>query len=275
MEYNRRQSKNNGLKEKIKMSGKTALITGGARGIGLGISKKLVEEDWNIALTGRKDINEVYEIIEDLKSSGTQVQYYQSDISLRSHHQKLIDSIRKDFGTLNLLVNNAGVAPLKRVDILEAEEESFDRLIEINLKGPFFLTKDAAQWMISQREDDCEEFFSIINIGSVSSEIPSPSRGDYCISKAGISMATKLWAARLGEYNISVYEIQPGLIKTDMTDAVTGKYDKMIEEGLLLQSRWGFPSDVGKTVASLARGDMPYSTGQVIRVDGGLTMQRL
>jgi 3-oxoacyl-[acyl-carrier protein] reductase len=254
---------------------KTALITGGARGIGLGISQKLAEEKWDLAISGRKEFSEVENIIKSLESCGVKVKYYQSDISSKTDRKNLISSIKKDFGNLNLLVNNAGVAPINRVDILEADEESFDRLININLKGPYFLTRDTANWMIEQKKISTEESFTIINIGSISSEVASPSRGDYCISKAGISMATKLWATRLGEYDIPVFEIQPGIIKTDMTGAVTEKYDKLIDEGLLLQSRWGFPEDVGKTAASLARGDLAYSTGQMIRVDGGLTVMRL
>ncbi len=257
------------------MSGKTALITGGARGIGLGISQKLAEEGWNLAISGRKEFNEVKDIINKLASFGNKVRYYQSDISKREDHKSLLNSIKSDFGKLNLLINNAGVAPVNRLDILEADEESFDRLININLKGPYFLTKDTANWMIQQKNDRTEEFFSIINIGSISADTASVTRGDYCISKAGVSMSTKLWAARLGEYNIPVFEIQPGIIKTDMTGSVTEKYDKLIEQGLLVLSRWGLPLDVGKVAVSLARGDMAYSTGQIIRVDGGLTLQRL
>ena len=248
----------------------TALITGGARGIGLEISRKLAEEQWNITICGRKSEEELQDTLKDLRSIGMEVRYYQADIANREDHKKLISSIERDFGSLNLLVNNAGVAPLERVDILDASEESFDRIININLKGPYFLTRDVANRMIKHKQAG-----SIINIGSVSAELASPSRGDYCISKAGIAMATKLWATRLAEYNITVFEVQPGIIKTDMTRTVMGKYDKMIDEGLLLQPRWGIPEDVGKTVASLARGDMAYSTGQMIRVDGGLSIQRL
>jgi 3-oxoacyl-[acyl-carrier protein] reductase len=257
------------------MSGKTALITGGARGIGFGISQKLVEEGWNLAVSGRKEFNEVEDVIDKLATLGNKVRYYQSDVSKREDHRSLLTSIKSDFGKLNLLINNAGVAPINRLDILDAEEESFDRLININLRGPYFLTKDTANWMIQQKNDGADEFFSIINIGSVSADVASVTRGDYCISKAGISMVTKLWAARLGEYTIPVYEIQPGIIKTDLTRGVTEKYDKLIDEGLLVQSRWGYPLDVGKAAAALARGDMAFSTGQIIRVDGGLTLQRL
>lgn len=264
MEYNRRESENHGMKKGI------ALITGGARGIGLEISRKLAVENWDIAICGRKEEEELQETLTSLRAMGTEVRYYQADISLIENHKKLLSSIEADLGTLNLLVNNAGVAPLKRVDILDASEESFERIMNINLKGPFFLTRDVARGMIENKAEGI-----IINIGSVSAEIASPSRGDYCISKAGIAMATKLWATRLAEFNITVFEVQPGIIKTDMTSAVTGKYDKMIDEGLLLQPRWGIPEDVGKTVASLARGDMAYSTGQMIRVDGGLSIKRL
>ncbi len=274
MGNNRSESGDTGLMEKP-MTEKTALVTGGARGIGLGISLRLAEQNWNLALTGRKEPEEVKDVITQLSSFGITVRYYRSDISDRKDHGILIESLKRDFGTLNLLVNNAGVAPEKRVDILEADEKSFDRLIGINLKGPYFLTRDAAKWMIEQKGCRPEQDFAIINIGSVSSEMASPSRGDYCISKAGITMATKLWAVRLGEYGIPVYEIQPGIIKTDMTGAVTGKYDALIKEGILVQPRWGQPDDVGKAVASLSRGDLAYSTGQIIRVDGGLTMGRL
>lgn len=254
---------------------KTALITGGARGIGLGVSQKLASEGWNLAISGRKEKGLIENALQELRSHGVSVRYYRSDISNSEDRAALLEEIKQEFGALHILVNNAGVAPEKRLDILEADEGSFDRLININLKGPYFLTRDAANWMIEEKEKKPEQLFAIINIGSISAEVASPTRGDYCISKAGIAMTTKLWAARLGEYDIPVYEIQPGIIKTDMTGAVQAKYDKLIDEGLLLQQRWGLPEDIGKTVASLARGDMPYSTGQMIRIDGGMTVPRL
>ncbi len=167
------------------------------------------------------------------------------------------------------------MAPAIRADILEATEESFERLIRINLQGPYFLTQLAARWMVEQKKADPAFAGAIVNVSSISSTVASTSRGEYCISKAGVSMATQLWAARLGEFGIPVYEVRPGIIKTDMTSAVTAKYDKLIAEGLLVQSRWGLPDDVGKAVAMLARGDLPYSTGQVLTVDGGLTLERL
>jgi len=172
-------------------------------------------------------------------------------------------------------VNNAGVAPKVRADILEATEESYDWVMNINLKGPYFLTQAVANWMIAQCKKDADFAGCIVNISSISATVASPSRGEYCLSKAGVSMATRLWATRLGEFNIPVYEVRPGVIKTDMTATVQEKYDKLIAEGLMVQARWGYPEDIGKAVASLVRGDLAYSTGQVIMVDGGMTLQRL
>jgi 3-oxoacyl-[acyl-carrier protein] reductase len=167
------------------------------------------------------------------------------------------------------------VAPKVRADLLEATEESYERVMRINLQGPYFLTQAAARWMVQQRQQDPGYAALIVNISSISATVASPSRGEYCISKAGVSMATKLWAARLGEFGIPVYEIRPGIVKSDMTKPVTEKYDKLIAEGLCVQARWGMPEDVGRAVAMLVRGDLAYSTGQVILVDGGLTLPRL
>jgi NAD(P)-dependent dehydrogenase (short-subunit alcohol dehydrogenase family) len=187
----------------------------------------------------------------------------------------MLSTIEDRFGRLHLLVNNAGVAPRVRADILDATEESYDRVMDINLKGPYFLTQAVANWMIEQRKRNPAYKGCIINISSISATTASPSRGEYCISKAGISMATKLWAVRLGEFDIPVYEVRPGIILTDMTEPVKVKYDRLIADGLLVQSRWGLPSDVGKAAAMLACGDLPYSTGQVIVVDGGFSLARL
>ncbi len=174
-----------------------------------------------------------------------------------------------------MLVNNAGVAPSTRADILEATEESFDRVLSINLRGPYFLTQACANWMVQQKQADAAFRGCIVNISSISASVASVNRGDYCISKAGVSMATQLWAARLGEFDIPVYEVRPGIIKTDMTAAVQSKYDRLLAEGLAVQRRWGTPEDVGRAVAALVRGDFPYSTAQVVMVDGGLTLPRL
>ena len=187
----------------------------------------------------------------------------------------LVD-IKERFGRLDVLVNNAGVAPKERADILEATEDSFEWIMKINLQGPYFLTQACANWMIEQKQTDDSFAGCIINVGSISATVVSPNRGDYCISKAGLGMMNSLFAARLGEYAIPVYEIRPGIIKTDMTSGVTEKYDNLINNTeLLVEKRWGLPEDIAKLAAAIARGDMPYATGQAIYVDGGLTMNRL
>jgi len=183
--------------------------------------------------------------------------------------------VRAHYGRLHVLVNNAGVAPRERNDLLDATEESFDRVLGINLKGPYFLTQRVANWMVEQRSQEDAFEGCIINITSISSTVASPNRGEYCLSKAGLTMMTKLWSVRLSEFDIPVYEVRPGVIRTDMTSGVEEKYDRLIEEGLMLQDRWGEPEDVGKAAAMLARGDLSYSTGQVLMVDGGMTVDRL
>ena len=179
------------------------------------------------------------------------------------------------FGRLNLLVNNAGMGPRERRDILQTTEESYREVMDVNLTGPYFLTQLIAGYMAGEKQKNPGFRASIVNISSVSATLASVNRGEYCISKAGMSMMTQLFAVRLGEYDIPVYEVRPGVIRTDMTAGVREKYDKMIAEGLTVQRRWGLPEDVGKAVASLAGGDMAYSTGQVIKVDGGMTVGRL
>lgn len=254
---------------------KVALITGAGRGIGLGIARCLAAEQWDLAVNDVHDEQAVGGALDEVRRSGADVLYCRADVSDPQARRAMLEQIRGHFGRLNALVNNAGVAPKRRADVLEATEESFERLIRINLQGPYFLTQAAANWMIRQRSEDPEFQACIVNISSISATVASPSRGEYCISKAGVSMATQLWAARLGEHEIPVYEIRPGVIKTEMTRPVTEKYDKLIAEGLCVQSRWGMPEDVGKAVAMLLRRDLPYSTGQVIMVDGGLTLERL
>jgi NAD(P)-dependent dehydrogenase (short-subunit alcohol dehydrogenase family) len=239
---------------------RVALVTGGSRGIGLGVAQALHRDGFDVAICGMRPT-----------CDHGQFFYCQCDIGDAGARARMIEAIRQKFGRLHVLVNNAGVAPKVRADILEATEESFDYLIQTNLKGPYFLTQSVANWMIEQKQPGC----CIVNVSSISATVASVNRGDYCISKAGVAMASQLWAARLGEHNIPVYEVRPGVIKTDMTSAVTAKYDKLLGEGLAIQPRWGTPDDVGKVVAALARGDFPYSTGAVLMVDGGLTVQRL
>ena len=186
------------------------------------------------------------------------------DVSNVDEHAGMMDAIKEKFGRLDSLINNAGVAPNVRADILEAEAspESFDRLININLRGPYFLTQAAARWMVRQKEADADFKGTIINVSSISATVVSVNRGDYCISKAGVAMATQLWAARLGEYGLGVFEVRPGVIRTDMTAGVTEKYDKLFEQGLAVEPRWGEPSDIGKAVTALASGELTYATGQ-------------
>ena len=254
---------------------KVALITGAGRGIGLGIARSLAADGCDIVVADIHEESVVKEVLAELKKGGAEVLYCRADVSDRNARARMLAEIKKRFGRLNVLVNNAGVAPKVRADILEAAEESYEWVMRINLQGPYFLTQAVANWLVEQKKIDAAFNGCIVNISSVSATVASPSRGEYCISKAGVSMATKLWAARLGEFNIPVYEIRPGIIQTDMTSAVKEKYDKLIGQGLLVQSRWGQPEDIGKAVAMLVRGDLAYSTGQVILVDGGQTVQRL
>jgi NAD(P)-dependent dehydrogenase (short-subunit alcohol dehydrogenase family) len=254
---------------------RVALVTGGTRGIGLGIARGLAGEGYDLALCGTRAEAAVAETLSDLGKSGVRVRYIQADIGEREARSKLVKEVRNEFKALHLLVNNAGVGPRERKDILEASEESFERLIRINLQGPYFLTQAIAVWMIEQKKSAPDFSGCIINISSISAAAASVNRGEYCISKAGLAMASQLWAVRLAGQGIPVYEVRPGIVKTDMTAGVQVAYDKRIAEGLLLQPRWGMPEDVGKAVVMLARGDLPYSTGQVVMVDGGFAVQRL
>lgn len=252
-----------------------ALITGGSRGIGLGIATQLAKAGFNLAINGVRDQKFIQPVLDGLKMFGIDVIYARGDVSKKEDREQILKMVITEFGRLNVLVNNAGIAPRERKDILEASEDIYNEVLEINLKGPYFLTQLFANHMVEMKKENAEFHGCIINVSSVSATVASVNRGEYCISKAGIAMATKLWAARLGEFNIPVYEIQPGVIKTDMTSAVTEKYDKLFEDGLSIQKRWGLPEDVGKVAVAMATGMMPYSTGQVVRVDGGMTIQRL
>ncbi len=254
---------------------RVALITGGTRGIGLGIAKELALAQFDLAINGIRDEGRIGTVLNELTSNGSDVIYVQGDISVAKDRQRLVDKTLEHFGKLNVLVNNAGIAPSERRDILEASEVSFDRVMNTNLKGPYFLTQLIANQLIRQKKNDKAGFYCIINISSVSATIASVDRGEYCISKAGIAMATRLWAARLGESDIPVYEIQPGVIQTDMTAGVKEKYDKLFGQGMAIQKRWGTPEDVGKIAAAMATGVIPYSTGQVVMVDGGMSILRL
>ena len=252
-----------------------ALVTGGSRGIGLGIARALAGGGFRLAINGRRPASDVATAVVEFTRLGADVLYVQADVADLATHGPMLRQVRERFGRLDVLVNNAGVAPEVRADILDASPESFDRLIAINLRGPYFLTQAAARWMVEQRRADGSFRGCVVNVSSVSAAVASTNRGDYCISKAGVAMATRLWAARLAEFGVDVYEVRPGVIATDMTAGVKAKYDALIADGLTLEKRWGTPEDVGRAVAALARGELPYATGQVLNIDGGMTIQRL
>ena len=252
-----------------------ALVTGGSRGIGLGIVKQLAQLGFNIAINGVRPESGVTDVLESIRALGVDVIYCQGNVALSADRTKILQEVKDHFGKLNILVNNAGIAPRERRDVLSTSEESFDEVLNTNLKSCYFLTQSAANWMIEQKANQADFLASIINISSISATVASVNRGEYCVSKAGISMVTQLFAARLGEHDIPVYEVRPGVIATDMTAGVKEKYDNLIAQGLCVQPRWGTPEDVGKVVGALAMGSFPYSTGQVFMVDGGLTMPRL
>lgn len=253
------------------MSGRTALITGGARGIGLGISRALSREGWKLALCGMRGRDEVVTVLEELRTSAREVEYWRADVGNAAERADLLKSVLARFGTPDALVNNAGRAPRDRADLLDATEESFEELMRTNLQGPYFLTQAVARLMAGKPVANG----AIVFVTSVSAEMASINRGEYCVSKAGLSMAARLFALRLASHRIPVYEVRPGIIETDMTAGVHDAYDRRIEEGLIPDSRWGQPDDVGRAVAALLRGDVPYATGTIINVDGGLSIPRL
>ena len=267
---------------------KVALVTGGSRGIGFGIAEKLATEKWDLVINGVREESAVTEPLAKLRAMGVKVGYARGDVGSAEGRKAIYQAthdliagwgsssgLKSQVSGLNLLVNNAGVAPKVRADLLETSEESYDYVVNTNLRGVFFLTQAFARDMVAAKKADPAFAAYIINITSISATVVSINRGEYCIAKAGLSMLSQLFATRLGPDGIPVYEVRPGVIKTDMTAGVTEKYDKLIASGLNIQPRWGYPEDVGKAVAALARGDFPFSTGQVVMVDGGLTIPRL
>jgi len=253
-----------------------AFVTGGTRGIGFACAELLAKAGFDLAVNGMRPPEAVVEPLGQLRDAGAGVIYCPGDIGSAPAREAMLSNIKRQYGRLNVLVNNAGVAPKVRLDLLETTEDSFDFVVGTNLKGAFFLTQSAANWMVDQKRNDEANFSGcIINISSISATVASVNRGEYCVAKAGLSMVTQLFATRLGEHGINVYEVRPGVIRTDMTSGVAEKYDKLFAEGLAVTPRWGEASDIGKAVAALARGDFPYSSGSVFMVDGGLTVPRL
>jgi len=254
---------------------RVALVTGGTRGIGLGIARALARDGFDLVVCGLREEAQVAPALAELRGDGAATHYVRADVGERGDRLRLVSEIRARLGRLHVLVNNAGVGPRVRADLLEAEEASFERLLRVNLQGPYFLTQSVARWMLEQKQADAGWSGAVVFVTSCSATMVSTNRGEYCVSKAGLAMASQLWAARLAEAGIPVYEVRPGIVRTDMTAGVAEKYDRLIAEGVVPQRRWGVPDDVGRVVAALARGDAPYSTGAVVSVDGGLTIPRL
>jgi NAD(P)-dependent dehydrogenase (short-subunit alcohol dehydrogenase family) len=259
-----------------------AIVTGASRGIGKAIAKELaslgyciVGNHFDFTADGKGDESRANQTQKEIEELGVKCEFLRGDISKAEDRKKLVDLAKSKFGRADFLVNNAGVAPLKRMDILESTEESYDRVMGINLKGPYFLTQLVANWMIEQKKQHPQRVFRIVNTGSMSAYTSSTARGEYCVSKAGIGMMTMLYADRLAEFGIGVFEIRPGIIATDMTSVVKDKYDKLIAEGLTPIKRWGQPEDVAKAIGAIAEGRLDFSTGQVINVDGGFHIRRL
>lgn len=256
---------------------KNILVTGASRGLGRGIAISLAKAGYHVAINfagNEEAANETRKLCQEVAIDKSQVfKIFQADISNELQRNVMLENIGKNFGPLNGLVNNAGIAPKVRADILDASEDSFLDLIKTNLMGPYFLTQKISQQWLKNKEQSRGN--KIIFVTSISAHTASVNRGDYCISKAGLAMAVQLWATRLAEFDIPVYEIRPGIMKTDMTSAVTAKYDKLIEEGLVPQKRWGTPEDLGLAVTSLLDNHFPFSTGAVIDVDGGFHLRRL
>jgi 3-oxoacyl-[acyl-carrier protein] reductase len=257
------------------MSNKVALVTGGSRGIGRGIVLALAQAGWEVVASYRVDRRAMKETIQQIERTNGLALAVQADLRREADRQRLVEEALTTYGRIDLLVNNAGMAPRQRTDLLELAPDSYDEVMDTNLRGPFFLTQQIARIMIEQVHQGSEVAPKIINIGSVSAYASSTHRAEYCISKAGIAMMTSLFADRLAEEGILVYEIRPGIIETDMTAVVHDKYDQMIAGGLLPIRRWGTPEDVARAVLALAEGTLPYSTGEVINVDGGFHLRRL
>ncbi|HMN59138.1 MAG TPA: 3-ketoacyl-ACP reductase [Anaerolinea sp.] len=257
------------------MEPKTALVTGGSRGIGRAIVLALVERGWQVLFTYRSNAEaaaHTCQAAEELSGAALAVQV---DLASAEDRARLMEEVAHTLGRADLLVNNAGMAPRHRVDLLEIQEASYDEVMAANLKGAFFLTQQVARMMITQHQARPEETPVIVNIGSLSAYTSSPNRGEYALSKAGMGMMTALFADRLAGEGILVYEVRPGIVDTDMVAAAKEKYDRLIAEGLLPLRRWGKPEDVARAVVMLAEGGLPYSTGEVINVDGGFHLRRL
>ncbi|MDJ0923546.1 MAG: 3-ketoacyl-ACP reductase [Acidimicrobiia bacterium] len=256
------------------MTARSALVTGGTRGIGRGIAQRLLGAGYAVVVNGTRPPEAVSDIVAELSRIGS-VTYVAADIGDRNDRKHLVAETLETVGRLDVLINNAGITSPGRKDMLEATEDDLDVVLAVNLKGPFLLTQELAKHMIEERAADPEFRGRIVNVTSISAAVATTNRAEYCISKAGLSMTTLLWATRLADHGIDVFEVRPGIIRTDMTSPAADKYDALIEAGLTLERRMGTPEDVAAVVAALVAGDVPYSTGQILTVDGGLTVARL
>jgi 3-oxoacyl-[acyl-carrier protein] reductase len=250
-----------------------ALITGGRRGIGRGIAWALAAAGFDVAINDLAEDDAARETLDGLAVRNSRAVFVPGDVRDLAGHQAMIDRAWQEFGGLDCLVNNAGVTSDVRGDLLELTEQSYDRVMAINLRGPFFLTQRFARRLIATPPEGFAR--TIISVASINAVLPSTERGDYCLSKTGVSMMTKLFGLRLAEHGITVHEIRPGVIRTDMTAPVRDKYDARIAAGLSPIKRWGEPADIGRAVAALASGAFAFSTGDAYHVDGGMHMGRL
>lgn len=257
------------------MSKPVALVTGASRGIGRGIAEALARQGWMIAVNYRGNQAAAEACAQAVVDAGSTAVLVQGDIGSAEDRDRVVSETLDACGGIDLLVNNAGMAPRQRLDLLEMSEASYDEVMNVNLKGPVFLTQRVARVMLDQVEAGRSVPARIINIGSLSAYTASINRGEYCISKAGLGMMTALFAERLAPAGISVFEIRPGIIETDMTSRVKERYDQMLAQGLTPINRWGTPDDIGRAVAAIASGAFPFSTGEVINVDGGFHLRRL
>lgn len=258
------------------MTRPVALVTGGTRGIGLGIARALAGRGFDLALSGLRAAQDVAAALSALgASSGVAIHYVRSDIASAGDRAALLNDVLAHFGRVDVLVNNAGRAPRVRADLLDAATDSFEEVIATNLEGPYFLTQSVARTMIDLRRREPAARPAIVFITSVSAEMASPHRGEYCVSKAGLAMTARLYAARLAAEGIAVFDVRPGIIDTDMTAPVRDMYDQRIADGLVPAGRWGTAEDVGAAVVALVTGDVPYATGSILYVDGGLHLPRL
>lgn len=249
------------------------LVTGGRRGIGRAIAWAFAEAGWDVAVNDLHDDQAARETLEGIAARGGRAAFLQADISDLAGHAELVDRAFAAFAGLDALVNNAGISVAKRGDLLEVPPESFDRLISVNLRGPFFLTQAVARRWLDGRPGAHPR--SIVTVSSINAEIASPDRAEYCLAKTGLAMMTKLYALRLAEAGIGVFEIRPGIIRTDMTAVAAARYDALIAEGLTPVRRWGEGEDVGRVAVALAGGQFHFSTGDAVHVDGGLHIRRL